>query len=184
MPDWTITQKAFDRLLLWLNPDRDRGAEEYERLRRKLILLFASRGGSAPEEMADDCMNRVMRKLPEIEGEYQGPPDAYFFGVARIIILEWDRKNRPIEIPPIKGISPETEEYLACLDLCLDKLPEQGREVVTEYYQEEKQARIDRRAELARRFNITANALRIRAHHIRLQLERCVLECVHQRAFA
>ena len=184
MKDWTITKEAFDRLLLWLNPDPECAAETYERLRRKLILLFASRGKAFPEEMADDCFNRVMRKLPEIEAEYKGSPDAYFFGVARIVILEWDRKNRPIEIPPIEGISQETEEYLACLDLCLDKLPDQSREVVTEYYQEEKRAKIDHRAALARRLNITANALRIRAHHIREQLERCVLECLSQRAFA
>jgi DNA-directed RNA polymerase specialized sigma24 family protein len=184
MVNWTISQKDLDRLLSWLNPDRNRAGEQYEGIRRKLILIFASRGWAFPEEMADDCINRVIRKLPEIEGQYQGPPEAYFYGVAKIIELEWRRKDRPIEIPDMEGVSPETEEHLACLDRCLSKLPDSSREVVMEYYQQEKQAKIDHRAALAHKLGIAANALRIRAHRIRQHLEKCVLECLSERALA
>jgi DNA-directed RNA polymerase specialized sigma24 family protein len=184
MANWNFQQDHFDRLLSWLNPDRERAGEHYESIRRKLILIFASRGWAFPEEMADDRINRVIRKLPEIEGQYQGPPEAYFYGVAKIIELEWKRKDRPIEIPDMEGISPETEEHLACLDRCLGKLPDASREVVMEYYQQEKQAKIDHRAALARRLGIAANALRIRAHRIRQQLEKCVLECLGERGLA
>jgi DNA-directed RNA polymerase specialized sigma24 family protein len=184
MADWAFDREDFDRLLSWLNPDRNRAGEHYESIRRKLILIFASRGATFPEEMADDCINRVVRKLPEIEGQYQGPPEAYFYGVAKIIELEWRRKNRPIEIPVVEGVSPEVEEHLACLDRCLSKLPDSSRELVTEYYQQEKQAKIDHRATLARKLGIAANALRIRAHRIRQHLEKCVLECLGERALA
>jgi hypothetical protein len=184
MADQTITQEDLDRLLSWLAPDRAKAGERYEGIRRKLILIFVSHGWASPEEMADDCINRVTRKLPEIEGEYQGAPEFYFYGVAKIIELEWTRKDRPIEIPIKEGISPERERYLDCLDRCLGKLPAFSRALVVEYYQEEKQAKIDRRAALARKLGIAINALRIRAHRIRQHLEACVLECVREGAVA
>ncbi|HEX7773727.1 MAG TPA: hypothetical protein VF435_15005 [Pyrinomonadaceae bacterium] len=37
-----IDQTAFERLLFWLNPDRDQAAQKYEAARRRLIEIFAS----------------------------------------------------------------------------------------------------------------------------------------------
>jgi DNA-directed RNA polymerase specialized sigma24 family protein len=178
MPDWSPTQEDFNRLLSWLDSDRDRAGERYERIRRKLILLFASRGGTSPEEMADECINRVIKKLPEIEQQYTGSPENYFFGVVNFIVLEWQRRDRPIAIPLPEPASLEMEEPLDCLDGCLDRLPASTRELVLEYYQQEKRAKIDHRATLAERMGIAANALRIRAHRIRKHLEKCVLKCL------
>jgi DNA-directed RNA polymerase specialized sigma24 family protein len=185
MPDWSPTQENFNRLLSWLDPNRDRAGQRYERIRRKLILVFASRGFAFAEEMTDESINRVMKKLPEIEQQYTGSPENYFFGVAKIIALEWPRKDHPIEIPqPADGVSPASEEPLDCLDRCLDRLPSSTRELVLEYYQQEKRAKIDQRTALAQRLGIAANALRIRAHRIRKHLEKCVLECLGKKALA
>lgn len=183
MADLPITQEAFDRLLSWLDPDRDRAGGRYERIRRKLILIFASHGWYSPEEMADECINRVIKKLPEIEEEYEGPPEFYFYRVANFIELEWPRKERPIQPPP--GNEPsDIEESLACLDLCLDGLPDASRKLVLEYYQHEKKAKIDHRAALAQSLGIAANALRIRAHRIRQHLEKCVVTCLGNKMLA
>ncbi len=182
MADWS--QEDFNRLLAWLDPDRDRAGERYERIRRKLILFFAARGFAFAEEMADECINRVMKKLPEIEQQYTGSPEDYFFGVAKFIALEWSRKDPPIEIPPGNGSSVELEEPLACLDRCLDHLPPSTRELVLEYYRHEKRAKIDHHMALAQRLGIAVNALRIRAHRIRKHLEKCVLECLDKKALA
>ena len=184
MADWSPTQEDLNRLLAWLDPDRDRAGERHERIRRKLILFFASRGFAFAEEMADECINRVMKKLPEIEQQYTGSPENYFFGVAKFVALEWPRKDPPIEIPPVERASPEIEEPLACLDRCLDHLPASTRELVLEYYQHEKRAKIDQRTALAQRLGIAVNALRIRAHRIRKHLEKCVLECMDKKAQA
>jgi DNA-directed RNA polymerase specialized sigma24 family protein len=181
MSDWSPTQEDLDRLLAWLDPDRDRAGERHEKIRRKLILFFASSGGASPEEMADECINRVMKKLPEIEQQYTGSPENYFFSVAKFILLEWQRRNRPIEIPPVE---PSPEEPLACLDGCLDHLPPSTRELVLEYYQHEKRAKIDHHIALAQRLGIAVNALRIRAHRIRKHLEKCVIECMDKKALA
>jgi DNA-directed RNA polymerase specialized sigma24 family protein len=184
MPDWSPTQEDFNRLLAWLDSDRDRAGARYEKVRRKLILFFAARGFAFAEEMADECINRVMKKLPEIEQQYTGSPENYFFGVAKFVALEWQRKDSPIEIPPVEGASPEIEEPLACLDRCMDHLPASTRELVLEYYQHEKRAKIDHHIALAQRLGIAVNALRIRAHRIRKHLEKCVLECMDKKAQA
>jgi DNA-directed RNA polymerase specialized sigma24 family protein len=182
MQDWSLTQEDLNRLLLWLDPDPTRAGERYEKIRRKLILIFASRRAFFPEEMADDCINRVARKLPEIEQQYQGSPEFYFYGVARLVALEWKRRQRPIEIPSPPEPAAEMEEHLACLDRCLDSLPDATRSLVMEYYQQEKKEKIDHRAAMARKLGIAANALRIRAHRIRQHLEKCVLECLGEQA--
>lgn len=180
MADRTITQESFDRLLHWLDPDRGQAGQRYESIRRKLIGIFASRSAAFPEEMADDCINRVIQKVPELAGRYEGPPEAYFYGVAKMIFLEWTKKQRPVEVPCIGESSPEVEKHYACLEKCLAQLTAPNRELVLEYYQQEKRAKIDHRAELARTLGIAANALRIRAHRIRQVLEKCVLQCANQ----
>jgi len=73
-------------------------------------------------------------------------------------------------------IEPEYE----CLERCLDHLPSDNRKLVVEYYQQERQAKIEHRKRLARELGIAVNALRIRAHRIRLALQRCVLDCLEQ----
>ena len=87
------TQESFDRLLLWLDPDRGRAGQRYENIRRKLIGIFASRSAAFPEEMADDCINRVIQKMPELAGTYGGPPEIYFYGVAKMIFLDLHQKT-------------------------------------------------------------------------------------------
>ena len=182
MADSTVTQEAFDRMLSWLDPDRRRAGERYESIRRKLILIFSSRGAAFPEDMADDCINRVIQKLPEIIGSYEGSPEFYFVGVARNVHLEWQRKQRPIEPPVLPPNPPELEQKLACLDNCLDQLSPTSREIVIEYYQHDRRAKIDHRAGLAGRMGIAVSALRLRAHRIRQVLEKCVEACSREQS--
>jgi DNA-directed RNA polymerase specialized sigma24 family protein len=180
MADSTITQEAFDRLLSWLHPDRARAGDRYESIRRKLILIFAARGAGFPEEMADDCINRVIQKLPEIMAQYVGEPEFYFVGVARHVHHEWQRKQKPIELPIIPANPPDIERNLVCLDHCLAQLSAISREIAIQYYQHDRRAKIDHRAALAGRLGIAPSTLRLRAHRIRQALEKCVLECARE----
>jgi RNA polymerase sigma factor (sigma-70 family) len=192
MANREITQEGFDGLLHWLDADRTRAGERYEALRRKLVTIFAARGGAFPEGMADDCINRVIAKLPEIVGKYDGKPEFYFYGVAKFILLEGAREERLVELDAmgenlrerelhaLKENASEVEKQYACLEECLGHLAEFSRELVLEYYQQEKKAKIDHRAALANKLGIAANALRIRAHRIRRILEKCVLQCINK----
>ncbi len=50
------------------------------------------------------------------------------------------------------------------------------------YYHDEKRAKIDYRKQLADALGIPLNALRIRAHRVRISLEKCVKDCLAQAA--
>jgi DNA-directed RNA polymerase specialized sigma24 family protein len=54
--------------------------------------------------------------------------------------------------------------------------------LVLQYYQEEKGAKIEHRRAMAERLGIPLNALRIRAHRIRVALRDCVSDCLARHA--
>jgi DNA-directed RNA polymerase specialized sigma24 family protein len=81
--------------------------------------------------------------------------------------------------PPV-GVVEDFEPEYRCLERCLERLPRENRYLVERYYQQDKQAKIDHRKLLATELGIAVNALRIRAHRIRLGLRRCVLDCLEQ----
>src|ERR1041385_2060224 len=83
-----INQEQFDRLLGWLDPDREKAGLKYESIRKRLIKVFVCRGSKTPEELADQTINRVVRKLPEIQAEYVGEAGHYFCGVGSNIFRE------------------------------------------------------------------------------------------------
>jgi DNA-directed RNA polymerase specialized sigma24 family protein len=179
--EWDLTPEAFEQLLVWLNPNREQAGSKYEEIRRRLIKILTCRGCTCPEELADETMNRVTRKVPEIIGNYVGDPSLYFYGVAHNVHLEYVRKKPNLLPPPAPDPPEETERDYECLELCMERLTSKSRELVLEYYQAEKRAKIDRRKELASRLGIAVNALRIRAHRIRSNLQECVFECTKRK---
>ena len=66
--------------------------------------------------------------------------------------------------------------------MCLQELSTQKRDLILAYYAKEKQAKIDHRAEMARRLGISVDALRVKAHRIRTTLEECIKRCVERMA--
>ena len=177
--EWELTPEAFDRLLLWLNPDREQAGRKYEEIRRKLITILSCRGCTCPEDLTDETMNRVTRRVPQIIDNYLGDPALYFYGVAHKVHLEWLRRNgRALVPPPAPDPPEETEQEYECLEQCMEHLTSKSRELVSQYHREEKKAKIDGRKELADRLGIGVNALRIRAHRIRAGLQECVVLCL------
>ena len=176
-----LTQDAFDALLTWLAPEREHAAKRYEEIRRRLIKFFACRSYAAAEDLTDETINRVARKVQEELGRtYVGDTAPYFYGVAHNVYLEHVRKKpAPLPMPPPRPTE-EVEREHACLEQCLERLPKRSSELIREFYQEEKQAKIEHRKMLAERLGITPNALRIQAHRIRLTLLECVRQCLGQ----
>ena len=72
----------------------------------------------------------------------------------------------------------EKERRLACLDHCLHGLPADSRELIVEYYREDKRGRIETRRALAERLGVRSEALANRAQRVRDKLERCVNTCL------
>jgi RNA polymerase sigma factor (sigma-70 family) len=180
--DWTLTQESFDQLLAWLDSDREISGRRYEGIRTRLIKLFACRGCAESEDLADECINRVAKKVPQIVNTYEGDPALYFYGVARHIHQEYLRRPAPAP-EPTPQLDEESEQEYECLSKCLEELPLDSRELVLQYYQQEKKAKIDHRKEMALRLGIAVNALRIRAYRIRATLQSCVHACLERQQF-
>jgi DNA-directed RNA polymerase specialized sigma24 family protein len=181
--EWVLTQAALDRLLAWLSPDRDEAGAKYEAIRTRLIKIFTCRGCAEAEDLADETINRVVSRLADVSDGYVDDPAYYFYGVAKKVGLEYNkRKFRPAPPPPPPPPDEDVERELACLEQCMQALPAEQRRLVVEYYQGEKRVKINNRKRLARELGIAVNALRIRAHRIRGALQQCVEECLAQAA--
>ena len=72
-----LEQQDFDRLLNWLDADRDRAGLLYERIRWRLVTILASRGCALAEELADETIDRVARRVADIEQIYVGDKAIY-----------------------------------------------------------------------------------------------------------
>lgn len=198
--DWVITQADFDRLLQQLDPDRDEAAQKYERVRGKLTNFFRWRGCTQPEDYVDLTMDRVARKIGEGAEITARDPYLYFHGVAINVLREhWKKVEKhsvtaleelPVSQSPAENPEERREEEserldhetrLDCLNDCVEGLPKQHLEIVTQYHQEKGGTKIAQRNELAQRLNIPLNALRIRVFRIREGLEECVTTCLQRK---
>jgi DNA-directed RNA polymerase specialized sigma24 family protein len=173
-----ITKDALDRLLHWLDRDRERAGHRYEQIRSGLIKVFLCRGSVDPEELADETINRVARKVQEIAESYVGDPALYFYGVAKMVYLEYSRRKPVAPHPPPPDAAEEADSRYECLERCIKNLSAKNRELILAYYEHETGAKIDRRKELADHMGITTNALWIRVHRIKKDLQNCVSQCL------
>jgi RNA polymerase sigma factor (sigma-70 family) len=175
-----ITQEAFDDLLTWLNPDRELAGRKYETIRAGLVRIFVAKGFVDAEDLADEAILRVSRRLPEIRTTYVGEPARYFHGVARNLIREtFRRKEVATDLGPIAAIqiTNRSDEY-ECLMRCLQFLNPVKRELILDYHVYEGRDKIEVHEIMAQELGISENALRGRAHRIRAEVEECVLKCV------
>src|ERR1041384_4256101 len=152
--DWVLTQELFEELLAWLDHDREVAGQKYENIRRGLIKVFVINGCHSVEDLADEAINRVANKLNQIKHDYQGDPSLYFYGVAKKMVHE-DRRRKRTPVPPTTvWNSDDIEPEYECLERCLQELTTENRELVLQYYQEEKKAKIDNRRKLADKLGI------------------------------
>jgi DNA-directed RNA polymerase specialized sigma24 family protein len=191
-PRWTLTEQAFEALLALLGPDRERAAERYETIRRKLTRIFEWRGFANPEELADATFDRVARKVDEGADMHASDPYSYFHGVAlRIAQEQWRADARARAVPEALADArtagrwagqarpphedAQAERRLACLDECLGTLEPEGRELLRRYHGGP--AHIADRRALAAELGISATALRLRAFRLRATVQECVRRC-------
>ena len=181
---WELTHENFAKLLVALDPDPERAGERYEQLRKKLVSLYGWRGSATPDQLADTTLNRLARKIDE--GEVIRNLPAYLGGMARLVWLE-ELKTRELESAASEGLIamsqyPATTDSsrIECLESCLARLPAEHRALILDYYREERGAKIELRKELAEKLGTPLNALRIRAHRIRVRLETCAADCLQE----
>jgi DNA-directed RNA polymerase specialized sigma24 family protein len=191
--DWTPSEGAFRALLAWLDGGADSGGANYLEMRRRLAAYFERRTCDTPDDLADETLNRVARRLEEVGGRTDGPPGRYCYIVAKFVFLEWLRSrdrgavDLKLAAEPFAAVGPnasaipdDQQRRLACLERCLDGLSAADRELILEYYTRGEGRTADRRRALAARLALTINALAIRACRIRDTLEACVRSCENE----
>jgi DNA-directed RNA polymerase specialized sigma24 family protein len=173
-----LRQTDFDRLLLWLDPNPDRAGELYESIRWRLIAVLAARGCRIPEELADETIDRVARRVHDIEANYVGDKSLYFLGVMNNVHHEYLKRPKPSELAQPPEYSVVKEPTYLCLDKCLATLAPHAREIIEQYYAADKRAKINLRKRIAAAFGISNNNLRLRALRIRSKLQTCIEQCL------
>jgi RNA polymerase sigma factor (sigma-70 family) len=172
-----MTREELEALLSHLDADREEAGRKYVEIRHRLIRLYEWRNVRiAAEDVADETINRVARKLQQ--GTVPAHTFGYFSGVAHLVYKELLRKPKGDHFPddwPDDRRHEEEEEQDPRLELirqCLERLPEDQRTLVLQYHQGEHN--IQTRKDLAERLGLPLNALRIRVHRIRKKIEECV----------
>lgn len=195
--DWTLTPRALDRLLTWLDEGIKSDGLRYLEMRRRLVSYFDRKNCAAPDELADETLNRVARRLEEEEGVIESDaPARYCYIVARFVFMEHlrrrqksnarldDMRREPrgdeLAAPEAVDEREMKEKTLRCLEQCTDKLEPLNREIITGYYVGKERVKIENRRSLAESLGITMNALSIRACRIRERLEWCVRQCANE----
>jgi DNA-directed RNA polymerase specialized sigma24 family protein len=190
--DWTLNQGAFGRLLEWLDEGEDSKGERYLEVRRRLRLYFDRKNCLSPDDLTDETLNRIARKLEEKGSITDVSALHYCYIVAKYVFLENLRRLKAEHIGAAEDVRQDTaqgqsvktesdhearEKMHGCLEKCLDELPNDDRELILEYYRSEGREKIERRSELAGRLGLSKNALILRASRIRTRLEGCVRSC-------
>src|SRR5258708_39328911 len=173
-----LRQEDFDRLLLWLDHDPERAGMIYEKIRWRLIAVLASRGCPMAEELADETIDRVARRVADIQATYVGDQAIYFLGVMNNVHHEYLKRPVMPRGLEIVAAADEKETTHLCLDQCLDKLSPHARQMIEQYYAANKRAKIDLRKRIAEQFGISLNTLRLRALRIREKLQACIEQCL------
>lgn len=190
---WVLSPRVFDALLNWLDQGINSSGKTYLEMRRRLVFYFDRKNCPTPDELADETLNRVARRLEE-EGTIESEtPAKYCYIVARFVFMEYLRESHRAGIaldevrrqgPGVYFVVPEDnndeEKRLACLRQCTSKLDPVSRELIRRYYVGKAGVKIANRRSLAESLGITMNALTIRACRLRDKLEACVRQCVDE----
>jgi len=182
------TPEEFDRLLTWLDADRDEAGRKYSIILYRLIRIYISRGCIEAESLADEVMNRIAVRIDKLVTTYEDPIKC-FHGFADKVYQEYLRDQRPLPLnespyPPFPPDDERTREELElednCLTQCMGELSEPDNELFRRYFQDEERAKINARKKLAGELRLSANALRIKAHRLRRQLHQCMELCLQR----
>ena len=193
--DWEPNEKTFQDFLNWLNGGENSDGQRYLELCQRLELYFDRKNCVAPSDLADQTLNRVIRKMEE-NGDINGvAPLRYCYSVAKDVFLEALRADnrspfyspvtttnptnlsgQSVNIPNADAASKQKEKVADCMA----SLSSTDRELIIEYYRGPQRSRIERRAALATRLGVTASALSTRACGVRQRLEVCIQACLEK----
>lgn len=188
------SNEGLERLLLRLDVQPAIAWEKYAILRRRLAKVFQWKGCSPAEDLADEALERVGRKL---ENEQIDDLTGYSVGVARMLCLEASRRTRrensleelmggaaalpdPVHLETEIIASIDRQMWLEYLQDCLAKLKPIDRVFILAFYGAQTEKDMYHRRKLSEQYGLNPGALRTRANRLRDKLESCILQNVRK----
>ena len=181
-----ITKDDFEALLNWLSNDDEEAANEYEKIRGGLVRYFRYKGCSYCDELADETINRVARKIEQLDLSTGSKKSTICYGFAYNVFREYlrDNENKNVQIENETTIEDKSKKYevsvekdFDCLEKCLSKLDIKQKELLTTYFSKEKSEKIILRKKIADELGITPNALHVRVYRIKNIVKKCIEKC-------
>ena len=175
-----ITSESFNQLLKAISSDKLEAGVAYTKLRDSLVRFFQLKGDFAPDEAADETLDRVAIKFSqntEIDDLTK-----YSFGVARFIFLERLKLANKEKIAA-EGfykdkISLKTEEEsdgFSPLRECFERLDNEEKNILQTYFADIPHSKlIEQREQFSVKNDISVNNLRLKIFRLRQRLENCV----------
>jgi len=178
---WTVTRESFERLLLELGSNPGEAGARYEALRRRLIFYFTRRGLDFNEDLADEVLDRLTRRLAE--GVAIGSAEAFALGIARHVAQEQFNKSLQTEAAsevffdniPAPSATSDMEARIAGMERCLQGLPKADAALLESYYLGNREGNLIRdRRSLAQTLGLAPAVIRQRVFFIRRRLRKCM----------
>jgi RNA polymerase sigma factor (sigma-70 family) len=168
-------EEQVDLLLGSLEPHLPDSVQRYKHLRLNLVKYFAWKRCDDPEELADEVISRVIKKLSTGEEIYSENPYTYIYGIAKNVFREYLRSlENERDLSETLLVQHSRQEQIEdCRRNCLLKLSPEKLEILQEYY-----LSTEGREAQAQEAHISLNALRLQVHRIRQELRACQKDCL------
>ena len=156
-----------------LDPETSAAERKYRTLRSKLVFYFGVHGRNEAEELADEVILRVLRKIEQGAQIDSSDVVRYSYGIAKHVLQEARKSRREIPLADIAGPEGTSIGGLSRIELAvlqqqiLDHLSPEDRDLLIRYHLEDRKA-------LASDLRLTPNALRIRVFRLLEQFRHIV----------
>lgn len=175
-------KNEMDKLLFWLNPDREKAIELYLNLQQRLIYYF--RDFDDREDLAGEVFNRTLDNFRKDTVITEIDPAKYLYAIARNIKRENFRKRRFLSLdespetgnlvqPSRENSTEEFDEKYQIVKDCIESLGAKGDLFLKYHSVPEGMDTDEYRNQVAESENITLYYLRVKIFRIKKKIIKC-----------
>lgn len=185
-----LTKDQYDRLLEWLDSDRDIAGARLLQICASLSRLFLLKGALESDALIDETVNRVAKRIETLYPELPENPEAVFWGFARNVFREYVKELKKIrtlsETESLRSDgdpegSGQIESNYGCLEDCLAELGHEDSEMMRDYFTYDPGTRSNVRQAIADRMSISLGNLQVRVFRTREILKNCIKNCISEK---
>lgn len=173
----TDKEKLFGEFLRRVEPRCPTSEERYKQLRLKLVKFFSWKGCEDAEGLSDETISRFVKNLGEREIA-TAITYSVVYAIAVNLYREYSRTKKKENRVYIESDepAPSRPEDIDCRAECLQRLPREHLMLLEDYYSGQS------RENVAQALGISINALRLKVHRLKAQLQSCYQDCVRKKS--